>query len=84
MFIGKQDKKSSIIALRVNSENELFSKYFAEVLSKEVSEFYVETKTKLEVYLELKNVTFGGRLSEYRYYDMHQVIGSAMKTFKMM
>ena len=32
----------------------------------------------------LKNVTFGGRLSEYRYYDMHQVIGSAMKTFKMM
>lgn len=46
LFIGKQDKKSSIIALRVNSENELFSKYFAEVLSKEVSEFYVETKTK--------------------------------------
>jgi UDP-galactopyranose mutase len=32
----------------------------------------------------LSGVTFGGRLSEYRYYDMHQVIGSAMKTFKMM
>ena len=46
LFIDKQDKKSSIIALRVNSENELFSKYFAEVLAKEVSEFYVETKTK--------------------------------------
>lgn len=28
------------------------------------------------------NVIFGGRLSEYRYYDMHQVIGSAMKTVK--
>ena len=26
----------------------------------------------------LDNVIFGGRLSEYRYYDMHQVIGSAM------
>lgn len=25
------------------------------------------------------NVIFGGRLAEYRYYDMHQVIGSAMK-----
>lgn len=24
------------------------------------------------------NVIFGGRLAEYRYYDMHQVIGSAM------
>lgn len=27
-----------------------------------------------------KNVIFGGRLAEYRYYDMHQVIGSALKT----
>jgi UDP-galactopyranose mutase len=25
------------------------------------------------------NITFGGRLAEYRYYDMHQVIGSALK-----
>jgi len=24
------------------------------------------------------NVIFGGRLAEYRYYDMHQVIGSAL------
>ena len=23
-------------------------------------------------------VVFGGRLAEYRYYDMHQVIGSAL------
>lgn len=30
----------------------------------------------------LKNVIFGGRLAEYRYYDMHQVIGSALKTFR--
>lgn len=28
--------------------------------------------------LKEQNVIFGGRLSEYRYYDMHQVIGSAM------
>lgn len=46
LFIGKQDKKSNIISLRVTSEDELFSKYLAEVLVKEVSTFYVETKTK--------------------------------------
>lgn len=49
LFIDKQDKKSNVIVLRVTSENELFSKYFAEVLAKEVSEFYVETKTKKSV-----------------------------------
>lgn len=27
-------------------------------------------------------IIFGGRLSEYKYYDMHQVIGSAISTFK--
>ena len=26
-----------------------------------------------------KNIIFGGRLAEYKYYDMHQVIGSALK-----
>jgi UDP-galactopyranose mutase len=30
----------------------------------------------------LENVIFGGRLTEYKYYDMHQVIGSAMATVK--
>ena len=29
-----------------------------------------------------ENVIFGGRLAEYRYYDMHQVIGSALVTAK--
>ncbi|AUC85236.1 UDP-galactopyranose mutase [Polaribacter sp. ALD11] len=28
------------------------------------------------------NVIFGGRLAEYKYYDMHQVIGSALKRVK--
>ncbi len=27
-------------------------------------------------------VTFGGRLGEYRYFDMHQVIGSALRTVR--
>ncbi|MEZ9487488.1 UDP-galactopyranose mutase [Vibrio breoganii] len=29
-----------------------------------------------------KNVTFGGRLAEYKYYDMHQVIKSALNKLK--
>ena len=29
-----------------------------------------------------KNIYFGGRLSEYKYYDMHQVIESALKFVK--
>jgi len=33
--------------------------------------YYEESKT-------LKNIFFGGRLSEYKYYDMHQVIDSAL------
>lgn len=30
----------------------------------------------------LDNVIFGGRLAQYKYYDMHQVIGAALKTVK--
>ncbi len=30
----------------------------------------------------LDKFIFGGRLAEYQYYDMHQVIGAAMKAFK--
>lgn len=29
-----------------------------------------------------RGIIFGGRLAEYRYYDMHQVIGSAMNKFR--
>lgn len=46
LFVDKKDKKSSIISMRVTSEDELFSKYFTEALAKEVSDFYIATKTK--------------------------------------
>ena len=32
-----------------------------------------------ELSLKESNVIFGGRLAEYKYYDMHQIIGSALK-----
>ncbi len=31
---------------------------------------------------EARNIIFGGRLAEYRYYDMHQIIGSALVAVK--
>jgi hypothetical protein len=44
--VDKVDKQASIVRIAVNSENEQFAKYFAEILAKEVSDFYIETKTK--------------------------------------
>lgn len=44
--VSKVDKKLSIVSVEFNSENEIFSKYFTEVLVDQVSQFYVETKTK--------------------------------------
>lgn len=46
LSVDKEDKKLSIITVKVTSENELFSKYFTELLVKNVSDFYIDTKTK--------------------------------------
>jgi len=46
LVVEQKDKKVSIISLSVTSDNELFSKYFAETLAKEVSVFYIDTKSK--------------------------------------
>jgi hypothetical protein len=46
LFVAQKDKKIAIINIDVSSTNELFSKYFTEALVKEVSDFYVATKSK--------------------------------------
>lgn len=46
LTVGQKDKKIAIITIDVNSTNELFSKYFTEALVKQVSAFYVTTKSK--------------------------------------
>jgi hypothetical protein len=46
LAVGQKDKKVSIVSVDVSSTNELFSKYFAEALVKEVSDFYISTKSK--------------------------------------
>jgi hypothetical protein len=46
LAVGQRDKKVAIVSIDVVSNNELFSKYFCEALVKEVSDFYIETKSK--------------------------------------
>ncbi|MDX6182199.1 Wzz/FepE/Etk N-terminal domain-containing protein [Flavobacterium sp. Fl-77] len=46
LVVGQKDKKIAIINIDVSSTNELFAKYFCEALAKEVSDFYVDTKSK--------------------------------------
>ncbi len=46
LTVDKTDKKLSIIDVEVDSKDELFSKYFAEILVKKVSDFYIDTKTR--------------------------------------
>jgi hypothetical protein len=44
--VNRLDKKLSIAYLKVKSTNELFAKYFAEVLEKVVSDYYIQIKTE--------------------------------------
>ncbi|MCD0473653.1 Wzz/FepE/Etk N-terminal domain-containing protein [Flavobacterium sp. EDS] len=46
LVVGQKDKKISIISIDMSSRNELFAKYFCEALAKEVSDFYIDTKSK--------------------------------------
>jgi hypothetical protein len=46
LSVGQKDKKISIISIDMSSTNELFAKYFCEALAKNVSDFYIDTKSK--------------------------------------
>ena len=55
----------------------------------EVPYYPIGDERNTSLYLKYKELTsripdviFGGRLAEYKYYDMHQVIGSALHNFK--
>ena len=53
-------------------------KYYP-VNDKENTEMYLKYKAEAD---KLENIHFGGRLAEYKYYDMHQVISSALNFIK--
>jgi len=44
--VTQNDKKTDIITIDMQSPNENFAKYFTEALAKEVSDFYILTKSK--------------------------------------
>ena len=46
LSVGQKDKKIAIVIIDVSSTNELFSKYFCEALVTQVSDFYIETKSR--------------------------------------
>ncbi|WP_264535085.1 Wzz/FepE/Etk N-terminal domain-containing protein [Flavobacterium sp. N1736] len=46
LTVAQKDKKVSIINIDVSSTDELFAKYFCEALAKQVSDFYIDTKSK--------------------------------------
>jgi|694.fasta_scaffold39374_3 hypothetical protein len=46
LSVYQRDRKVGIITIDVKSKNELFSKLFVESIAKEVSAYYIETKSK--------------------------------------
>jgi uncharacterized protein involved in exopolysaccharide biosynthesis len=46
LSVAQKDKKIAITSIDVKSENEAFAKAFSETLAKQVSDFYVNTKSK--------------------------------------
>jgi len=68
--VDKIDKKLSIYNLQVSSNDELFSKYFAEVLIKVVTDYYIQTTTNREA----KNVA----LLQHQTDSVRRVLGIAI------
>lgn len=71
---GTQDK--TVITKEFPKEFEEGDEYYYPVNDKKNTSTYVQYKT---LAAETENVIFGGRLAEYKYYDMHQIIASALK-----
>lgn len=46
LTVDQKDKKISIISIDMASTDELFAKYFCEALAKQVSDFYITSKSK--------------------------------------
>ena len=75
--------------LNTNVTSTYVTKEFSQQWNKEIDPYYPINDAKntdtLQKYKAIRigdKYIFGGRLAEYRYYDMHQVIGSALKCAK--
>lgn len=74
--------------LSLNGEHTLITKEYPQDWKPGMIEYYpVQTVARNEVFEQYKalreqcppSITFGGRLAEFRYYDMHQIIGAALQ-----
>tara|TARA_R110001632_G_scaffold112095_1_gene223020 strand:- start:50581 stop:51687 length:1107 start_codon:yes stop_codon:yes gene_type:complete len=74
---GKQPK--TIITKEYSKEWQEGSEPYYPVNDDKNSATYLKYKKLAE---ENKDIIFGGRLAEYKYYDMHQVIASALNSVK--
>ena len=75
-----KDILKTVISREYSSEWKLGDEPYYPVNDEKNSKLYAEYK-KLAEYE--KNIIFGGRLGEYKYYDMDAVIASALKKSKM-
>jgi len=71
---GTQDK--TVVTKEFPKEFEEGDEYYYPVNDKKNTSIYSKYKSLAS---EEKHVIFGGRLAEYKYYDMHQIIASALK-----
>jgi UDP-galactopyranose mutase len=72
--------KSTVITREYpDSWNPSKERYYPVNDSENNSRYSKYQKMALDIY---PKYIFGGRLAEYKYYDMHQVIGSALSAFK--
>ena len=75
---GTQDK--TVISREYSSEWKKGDEPYYPVNDEKNSKLYLEYK---ELSKKERNIIFGGRLGEYRYYDMDKVIDSALKKCKI-
>ena len=75
-FALDSESPNTIITKEYPSNYDGSNEPYYPINDKQNSELYKKYKT---ISKSEKHVVFGGRLAEYRYYDMHQVIASALK-----
>jgi UDP-galactopyranose mutase len=74
------NQKKTVITKEYPKEWEKGDEPYYPVNDEKNSDIYLRYK---QISNQTDNVIFGGRLAEYKYYDMHQVIASALKKAKL-
>ncbi|EHG7614297.1 UDP-galactopyranose mutase [Citrobacter sedlakii] len=73
------NSNKTVITKEYPKEFEEGDEYYYPVNDSNNNKIYAKYKQKAN---DFENVIFGGRLAEYKYYDMHQVIASALNAIK--